>query len=485
MNIYILNPPFLPNFVRFSRWQGTVGRGGAFYYPMWQAYATGILEDDGNNVRLVDAPARKWSKEDVIKDIKQFNPEMAVIDSNFSSLSNDISVAEDLKSVINGLTTVIVGPPTSQFPDKILGNSSVDIAARFEYDFTLREIANTLKSSFDLKDIKGISYKSDGRIIHNVQRPFITSEELDEMPFVSKVYKKHLKIKDYFLSHTLYPEVQIFTSRGCPQRCAFCSWPETLMGRSYRSRSPNNVAEEFEYIQNELPEVKEIFIEDDTFTVNKKRVVEICKEIKKRKIDILWSCDARADLDYETMKVMKDAGCRLLDVGYESGDDKILGSIKKGINTEQMREFAKNSKKAGLLTIGDFIFGLPGETKESANKTIKLAKELKPNIVQFVPATPIPGTKFHEWAKREGFLLEDNLEKSLNKEGFQRCIISYPEFTKEDIEEYVDFALKNYYLSPSFIPIAFNSVLRKNGMHELKVMSKSAIMFFKYLRRER
>jgi radical SAM superfamily enzyme YgiQ (UPF0313 family) len=451
---------------------------------MWQAYATGLLEEQGNDVRLVDAPAWKWGRKDVINDVIKFKPELTIIDSNFASLRNDIEVAEELKKHFDGLKTVVVGPPTSQFAERILKNDAVDIVAKFEYDFTLKELVTALETNADLGKIKGISYKRNGKIINNPLRPFTTSKELDEIPFVSKVYKKHLRINDYFLSHALHPEVQIFTSRGCPQKCIFCSWPETHMGRSYRARSPNNVADEFEYIQNDLPNVREVFIEDDTFTVNKKRVLEICKELKKRGIDISWSCDARADLPYETMKAMKEAGCRLLDVGYESGDDKILSFINKGVNIDQMKVFAKNSKKAGLLTIGDFIFGLPGETKESANKTIKLAKELKPNIVQFVPATPIPGTEFYTWAKREGYLLEDNLEKSLNKEGFQRCIISYPEFTKEDIERYVDFALKNYYLNPSFIPIALNTILRKNGIHELKVIMKSAIMFFRYLWRD-
>ena len=485
MKIYVLNPPFLPNFVRFSRWQGTVGRGGAFYYPMWLAYATGVLEEIYKDVRLVDAPAWKWDRNDVIRDAKKFKPDMAVIDCNFASLSNDMQVAKSLKECIAGIKTVLVGPPTSQFADRMLQNDGIDFVARFEYDFTLRDIAEALEEENDFKNIEGISYKNNGKIIHNPNRGFISSEDLDKMPFVSRIYKKHLHIRDYFLSHALYPEVQIFTSRGCPHRCTFCSWPETLMGRKYRARSAENVADEFEFVVNELPEVKEVFIEDDTFTINKKRVREICNELKRRKLDIAWSCDARADLDYETMKEMKEAGCRLLDVGYESGDDEILRNIKKGVNTEQMREFAKNAKKTRLMTIGDFIFGLPGETKESAEKTIKFAKELKSNVVQFVPAIPIPGTEFYRWTKENGFLLVDDLEKSLDKEGFQTCIVSYPEFNREDIEEYVDKALKRYYLSPSFIPIAVNTVLRKNGLHELRVMIKSAKMFFGYLRRKK
>ena len=481
MKIYLLNPPFRANFNRPGRWQGGVGRGGTLDYPKWLAYATGLLEKMFD-VRLVDAPARKMDEKEVIKDIKKFKPDVIVVDSNFSSLSNDINVAASLKEH-TGAKTVLVGPPASQFPEIILQNDGIDIVARFEYDFTLKEIAEALEEGNGFMGIKGISYKENGKIIHNPNREFTTSEDLDKMPFVSRVYKKHLNIKDYFLGQSLYPEVQIFTGRGCPHKCTFCSWPVTLMGRKYRARSAENIADEFEYVQDELPEVKEIFIEDDTFTINKKLVREVCEEIKRRKIDVTWSCNARADMDYETMKNMKEAGCRLLIVGYESGSDEILKNIKKGVNTDQMNNFTNDAKKARLMIHGDFIFGLPGETKETANKTVKFIKELRPNILQVAVATPIPGTEFYEWAKINGFLLVENLEESIDMNGYQKCIVSYPEFTKEDIENYVDKALKEYYLSPSYISIAMKNILRKNGLHELKGMLMSARMFVKYVRR--
>lgn len=484
MKIYLLNPPFVPKFVRPTRWQGASARSGGLDYPKWLAYATGVLEERFSEVRLVDAVARSWDRGAVIQNAKEFKPDLVVVDSNFSSISNDIDVAVSLKEC-TGATTVLVGPPTSQFPEKILQNDGIDIVARFEYDFTLKEFADALENGNDFTGIKGISYKENGKIIHNPNREFTTSEDLDNMPFVSKVYKKHLNIKDYFLSQSLYPEVQIFAGRGCPNQCTFCSWPVTLMGRKYRARSAENIADEFEYIQEELPEVKEIFLEDDTFTINKKLVRGVCEEIKKRKINITWSCNARADLDYETMKKMREAGCRLVIVGYESGSDEILKNIKKGITTEQMKAFTKNAKKTRLMIHGDFIIGLPGEMKETANKTLKFIKELKPNILQVAVATPIPRTEFYEWAKKKGFLLVENLEESIDARGYQKCIISYPEFTKEDIENYVDKALKEYYLSPSYIPVAMKNILRKNGLHELKLMLRAATMFYKYLGREK
>ena len=482
MRIYLLNPPFVSGYSRSSRWAAS-GRGGTLYYPIWLAYATGLLKKEGHRVRLVDAVAWKWDKDSVLSDARKFKPELVIVYSNFPSLKNDAKMAKMLKDS-TGAFSVVVGPPTSQFPEKIL-NYGVDAVARYEYDFTLKELAEVLEKGGKLSDIKGISYVRNGKIVHNPNREFSSSKDLDELPFVTEVYKKHLNIKDYFLNHALYPMVQIFTGRGCPNLCTFCSWPQTFMGRKYRVRSVKNVADEFEFVANELPEVKEIFIEDDTFTINKKRVKKFCEEIKRRRIDISWGCQSRADLDYETMKAMREAGCRLLDVGYESGSDEILKNIKKGITVNQLREFTKNAKKAGLKILADFVIGFPGETKETAEQTIRFIKEIKPDLLQVAVATPIPGTEFYDYVKENGFLLVDDLEKSLDDQGFQKCIVSYPEFTKEDIENYVDRALKEYYLSPSYIPIALRNVLRRNGLHELKVMVKSAKVFMKYAGRER
>ena len=484
MKVYMLNPPFKPNFNRCGRWQGIVGRGGTLDYPKWLAYATGVLEEEHNEVRLVDAPAEKWNLDDIIKDVKKYNPEMLVAETNFSSLKNDIKVVQILKNINEEAKMILVGPPTSIFPDEILKNEGVDAVARFEYDFTLKEIAEALEDDNGFRRVKGVSYKENGKIIHNPNRELTTPEDLDNMPFVSKIYKNHLNIKNYFLSQSLYPEVQIFTGRGCPHKCTFCSWPVTLMGRKYRARSAENIADEFEWIKENLPEVKEIFVEDDTFTINNKLVRGVCEEIKKRKINITWSCNARADLDYETMKEMKNAGCRLLIVGYESGSDEILKNIRKGVSIERMKEFNRNAKKAGLMVHGDFIIGLPGETKKTANKTLEFIKELKPNILQVAIATPIPGTEFYEWTKKNGFLLVNDMEESIDKDAFQKCIISYPDFTKEDIENYVDRTLKEYYLSPSYILVAMKNVLRRNGLHELKGMVISAKVFIKYIRRQ-
>lgn len=488
MNVYLLNPPFiskgniLNNFFRCTRWQGGVTRGGTYWYPIWLAYATGLLEKKNNKVKLIDAPARNWGCDEIKKDIKRFDPEIIVIDSNFASLKNDIYVGNELKKV-NDSKIVIVGPPASQFPNEIL-KQNIDIVAKYEYDLTLTEIADNIEGNKGLESVRGIVYNDEGKIIENPPRNFMNSDELDKIPFVSEVYKNHLNIKDYFLTHTLNPMVQIFSGRGCPNYCTFCSWPKTLMGRNYRIRSVENLVDEFEYVNNEFKPIKEIFIEDDTFTIEKKRIKNVCNEIKSRGLDITWSCNSRVSLDYKTMKIMKESGCRLLDVGFESGSDEILKNIKKGITTVESRQFMDNARHVGLLVLGDFIFGLPGETKKTAEETINFVKEIQPNIVQFAVATPLPGTEFYDWIIENDYCLVDDLNDSIDENGFQKCIISYPEFTKEDIEFYVDKSLKDYYLNLSYIPTALRTILRKNGLHELISMFKSAKLLINYLGRE-
>lgn len=484
MKIYLLNPPFKPNFVRCGRWQGASARSGGLDYPKFLAYTTGLLEKEFNDVKLVDAVAEKWGRDDVVKDVSEFKPDLIVVSTNFSSLSNDIEVASLLKNN-KEVTTVLVGPPASQYSDKILETNGVDIVARYEYDFTIKELAHSLENNLGLKNVRGISYKKAGRVIHNPDRDFTTSKDLDSLPFVSKVYKKHLKIKDYFLSQSLYPEIQILTGRGCPNLCTFCSWPKTLTGRKYRSRSPSNIADEFEWVKKNLPEVKEIFIEDDTFTIKKRLVKDFCEELIKRKIDISWSCNSRADLDYETMKKMKQAGCRLLIVGYESGNEIILENIRKGVTKKQMSEFSKDAKKAKLLLHGDFIVGLPGETNETVSNTFEFIKEIKPDILQVSIASPIPGTEFYEWVNKNSYLLTRNLEESICKDGFQKCIISYPNFDKVDIETNVDDMLKKYYLNCYYPVIVAKNIFRKNGFDEFKRITKSMNVFVKYMERDK
>jgi anaerobic magnesium-protoporphyrin IX monomethyl ester cyclase len=478
MKVYLLNPPFVPHFGRGARWQDT-GRGGTLYYPILLSYAAAVVGEE-HNVRLVDAIAWNWDNDDVGHDVKKFKPDLVVVDSSFPSLTNDISVAEIIKQNYD-VTTVLVGPPCSQYPDTILKNSSIDIVARFEYDFTIKDIANALEASKEFEEIKGISFMKNHLFVHTAEHPLTNSKELSAIPFVSKIYKEHLSVRDYFLGSSLYPEVQIFTGRGCPNFCTFCSWPETLIGRKYRVRNIQNVLDELKWIENNLPEVKEVFFEDDTFTINKKRVLDFCRGYRDRRLDITWSCNARVDLTREVMSEMKKANCRLLIAGYESGSNDILKKIRKGATVEQAKRFAKDAKKAGLLVHGDVIIGLPGETKETIDLTKELIKETRPEILQVSVASPFPGTEFYKWAKNEGYLITEDPNEYLDENGHQKSVISYPWLSAEDITKSVDEILREYYMSVRYLPIALKQICRKNFIGELMRLLRSIKGFAYYM----
>ena len=483
MKILMLNPPFLKKFSRNSR-SPAISKGGCIYYPMWLSYATGILEQAGHEVKLVDAPAADYSQEYVVKLAKRFEAELTVVDTSTPSIFNDVNVLEKIKSE-TGSFGVLVGAHVSALPQEALELSKqVDAIARHEYDFTLRELAEELeRKSPTLQKINGLSYRQKGgsqeKLTHNPSRPLIKGEELDQFPFVSEVYKKHLNYKDYFYPANLYPEVTIVTGRGCPYRCTYCVNPQTLMGHGYRARSVKNVAEEFEYIKNNFPEVKEVFIEDDTFTANRARVRDFAIEMEKRNLKLTWSCNARADVDLQTLQAMKRAGCRLMCVGVESADQKILNNIRKGTHVNGIRQFMKDSKKAGILVHGCFMIGNKGETKESIRKTIEFAKELDPDTAQFFPIMVYPGTEAFEWAKSNNYLKSLNWRDWLTEEGVHNCMVSTEEVSAKDLVSACDQGRMEFYMRPKYMGSKVKQALL--NPKEIPRLAKSGQTFFKYL----
>ncbi len=479
MRIYLLNPPYLPGFTgRDARWQDA-SRAGTTYYPIWLAYATGLLEKE-HEARLVDADVWGWNRERLMADIQAFQPDVVVVNTSSPSLDNDISVTGEIKQACPRAKTVMVGAPTSLFVEKILANPGVDFVTRKEFDFTLLELASALASGDNYRGIKGLSYGEGGQVVHNPEREYTTPEDLDSLPFVSSVYQRHLNIRDYFLNYSLYPMVQVFGGRGCPFQCTFCCWPQTFTGRKHRMRSPSNVVAEMEWVETNLPQIRAMFFEDDTFTVNKKWVRTFAEEYRGRGLKLPWACQARADIDYETMLAMKRANCLTVVVGYESGSNLLLRNVKKGITVENIRQFIRDARRAGLPVHGNFMVGLPGETRETIEMTSRLAMGSGSVAITVEAATPFPGTEFYEWAKRNGYLLADDPRDYLDERGIQRIIISYPGLSSAEIGRAVDRMLKRYFLSPRYIPIALKRLLNRHGWQELKVIWHSGMMFLRY-----
>ena len=284
----------------------------------------------------------------------------------------------------------------------------------------------------------------------NEPYPFIT--DLDEIPFAAEFIKKHLNERDYFFAASAYPEIQIFTGRGCPARCTFCVYPQTMHGHKYRLRSPENVVDEFQFIADNFPDVKEVVIEDDTFTVRKERVVEICNLLIERGLHkkLRWLCNARVNLDYDTMVLMKKAGCHLIIPGIESGSQEILNNIRKGTTLAQVEQYMADAKRAKIKVHACYMVGNKGETKETMQQTLDLAMRLKADTAQFYPLLPFPGTEAYAWAKENGYIKGDYSDY-VKEDGTINCLLELPEISAEEMVQFCDDARKKYYWRPSYI----------------------------------
>jgi len=479
VKVLMLNPPFLPKYSRNSR-SPAVTKAGTLYYPIWLSYATGVLEKEGFEVKLIDAPAQGLTLEQTVAMSADFKPKMVVIDTSTPSIYEDVKTASKIKDATNAFV-VMVGTHVSALPKETLElEDRIDALAMHEYDYTLPELARAVEAGGNLKKVKGIAFRSGkGKVTVTEPRPMI--ENLDELPFVTSVYRKHLDVRDYFYSSASYPMVMVITGRGCPFRCFWCNWPQVFHGHKYRLRSAKSVVDEFEYITKNMPDIKEIGIEDDTLTADIGRVRDICNMLVERGINkkIKWYANVRVNLDLETMRLMKQAGCRLVIPGYESGVQELLDAAHKGITLDQSREFAKNAKKAGLLVHGCFILGLPGETRETAKRTVEFAKELDPDDAQFFPLIVYPGTEAYEWAQKNNYLTTTDFSKWNTNEGWHNSLVSRPGLSNEDVLALCDKAKVSFYLRPKFVLRTMALMLR--SWDETKRVFKAAPVFFEYL----
>ena len=474
MRILTLNPPFLPKYSRQSR-SPCVTKGRTFYYPYYLAYVAGVLDEKGYDTILIDAVAKNWSHEDTVKFTQNLKPDLVVVDTSTPSIYNDVEVATKIKEALPLTHINLVNTHPSRVPEETFNLSkSIDSICRGEFDHTVLDLAKTIEKNKNLRNIPGLSFREGNKITHNKDRELI--KNLDELPFVSKVYKKFLNIEDYFYASLKYPQVTILTARGCPNNCSFCNVP---FKKSYRIRSIENVVEEFEFIQNELPEVKEVMIEDDTFPTSKKRTIDLCDLMIKKGIRLSWSCNARVDTDYETLKKMKEAGCRLLCVGFESPTQTVLDKVHKRTTKELQIRFMKNTRETGLLVNGCIMIGLPGDTKETIRDTIEFAKELNPDTLQVYPLYAYPGTELWEWAEKNGYLTSKDYSDLLDENGLHKCNVNIPGLTAEEADKLADQALKEFYMRRKYIWQKFLQTI--TSFEEAKRTFMSFKTFYKYL----
>jgi radical SAM superfamily enzyme YgiQ (UPF0313 family) len=357
--------------------------------------------------------------------------------------------------------------------ETLKASPAIDWVGRKEFDFTCKEVAEDR----ELSTIAGLSYKDkDGKIKHNPEREMI--QDMDTLPWVADVYKRDLQIEKYFIGYLLHPYISMYTGRGCPAQCTFCLWPQTIGGHKYRVRSPQNVADEMAYMKKIFPQVKEFFFDDDTFTANLPRAREIAKKLGP--LGVHWSCNSRANLDYDTIKSFKDNGLRLFLVGYESGNDDILTRIKKGVTMDEMRRFTKSCHQAGVVIHGTFILGLPVETQQTIENTINFAKELDVFSLQVSLAAPYPGTELYEHGQAKRLVREEGQDRPRGSRRLAAKHAGISRLSKDKIFEEVDRFYRAYYLRPKPILRIIKTMLEDKDVCVRRC--REGYEFFKSLR---
>jgi len=469
MKPLFLNPPTFEDFDggAGARYQAS-REVTSFWYPTWLCFPAGMIEGS----RVVDAPVQKFTLEDCLRIAKDFD--MVVMYTSTPTLLMDIETARRIKEVKPGIVTVLTGPHVTILPEESLraGKGVIDIVCRGEFDYSTKELCE----GRDWEKVDGISFARDDKFIHTPDRPLI--EDLDALPFVAPIYKRDLPIKEYIIPHFKSPYVSIYSSRGCPSKCIYCLWPQTFSGQRMRVRSPQNVYEEVKWIVDNIPEMRELSFDDDTFSANRQHARDVANLLKP--LGISWTINARANCDFETLKIMREAGLRHVVVGFESGNAQILKNIKKGVTKEQALQFAKDCKKLGLSIHGAFIMGLPGESKETIQETIRFAKEMDLNSIQASLASPYPGTEFYTLCKEQGWIASDDF---IDDTGHQKCVINYPNLSNAEIFNSVEEFYNKFYFRPKYIARSIGRMILDS--EERTKLLKEGKQYLSYMRKRK
>jgi hopanoid biosynthesis associated radical SAM protein HpnJ len=439
----------------------------SFWYPTWLAQPAALVPDS----KLIDAPPARLKLDDVLPIVGDF--ELAVLHTSTPSFASDIRVAEAMKDTNPRLKIGMVGAKVAVEPeDSLRASAAVDFVAREEFDLTVKEVAEGRR--YDTID--GLSFRdARGAVVHNPDRAVL--EDMDQLPFVTEVYKRDLRVEDYFIGYLKHPYVSLYTGRGCRSKCTFCLWPQTVGGHRYRVRSVGHVIDEIRLATSYFPQVKEFFFDDDTFTDDRPRAEAIARELGK--LGVTWSCNAKANVPRTTLEVLRDNGLRLLLVGYETGNQQILNNIKKGMRIDIARRFTKDCHDLGITIHGTFILGLPGETKETIEETIGFAAEINPHTIQVSLAAPYPGTYLHRQAVENGWLDVSHAEL-IDDRGVQIAPLHYPHLSHTEIFESLETFYKRFYFRRGKIASLVAEMIKSPQMMRRRL--REGVEFFQFLR---
>jgi radical SAM superfamily enzyme YgiQ (UPF0313 family) len=443
--------------------------------PLGLAYIATTLEKTGNKVEIIDAAALKLNANETVKMVIDNGFEFVGITVMTPTLSSAMEVARKIKEKNKSIFVFMGGAHVTALPEKTLEVfPELDAIVIGEGEITTPVLIEKIKNKEELKDVLGIAYREDGKIIVNPPRPIV--KNLDELPLPAYHLLPINKYRPYPPHGKKLPYMAIMTSRGCPFRCTFCSKP--VHGKLYRAKSPKAIIEEIKYIKEKF-KIKEILFYDDSFTLDKQRIIELCDKMIKNKINIPWSCETRVNLvDKDLLSKMKDAGCYIISYGVESGNQEILNRIKKDITLEQVRNAFKLTREAGISIVSYFMLGCPGDTERTMKQTIEFAKELDANFAQFSICTPFPGTEIADLIDKKDEIDWNKLTYVSNRSESIPVVLS-KNLNEKQLRKYYNDAYKEFYLRSSFI---IKTILRTRSIDDIKVNLNGIRMFLNILK---
>jgi anaerobic magnesium-protoporphyrin IX monomethyl ester cyclase len=420
-------------------------------YPIYLAYVVAVLEQTGIEVEFIDGVMEEMSIADFAQATARIRPDLVVIECSTPSINYDLQTSEAVKESVDGAFVTLIGSHPTVFHKEILrDNPAVDAICRGEFEMTIKELALSLAHGDELSPVTGLSYREEGEVRVNASRPLI--QDLDTIPFPARHIVRHDGYRAAIYSGDC-PTAMV-SSRGCPYHCIYCLWPDTLYGHKFRARSAVNVVDEMEHVVREYA-VDEIYFDDDCLTLNKKRVLEMCRLLLERGIELKWIVQSRVDtVDREMLAAMKEAGCHYILFGVESGSPKMLELMKKKISLDRVREALKNCRELGIKTQAFFLFGIPGENQETIQETIEFANDIGADSTQFAIAIPHPGTELYRISAERGWLVYDGWEDF----AAENSLIETDELTREDVAKARIRAYKRHYLRPQFVARSLLSV---------------------------
>lgn len=441
MRVAILNPSFGEDFVRVARWSAK-SRGRVQRHPEYLLTAAQVLLDQGHDVTFIEAAARNFTAEQSYDIVTDFNPDLLVIHATTPSIYNDIEQAKIIKELTN-CKVAFVGQHVTAEPDNTfeISRGAVDYVLRSEYDDALRDLADGMEPG----RVLGMSWRDGTTVTHNPNRPAI---DVNALPFPAW---QLIQPEWYPDGGKKFPFLTLITGRGCNNACTFCRDPQLMYGYKLRNRAAQKVVDEMEYDLGLHPHIREIMFETDTFAADRDHVKEVCEEIIRRGINkkITWSCNMRVNTDLNLLPLMRESGCRMLMTGFEFGHDDGLQAIRKGgVNVDMARQYAERAHELGFTIHGCFMIGAPGETRRTAQTTIDFAKSLPLDTIQITGVAAYPGTSLYKWAKENNYLLADDWREWLTAQKEQRTLLSYPQLSSKEIDEFIDKGLKEFYLRP-------------------------------------